>query len=86
MNDLFKALSDKTRRDILDLLKTRDMSAGEIASAFPISAASISHHLNILKQADLVASVRDGQSIIYSLNTSVFQDLVSWVYTLQGKD
>jgi DNA-binding transcriptional ArsR family regulator len=86
MNDLFKALSDKTRRDILELLKTRDMSAGEIASAFPISAASISHHLNILKQADLVASVRDGQSIIYSLNTSVFQDLVSWVYTLQGKD
>lgn len=86
MNDLFKALSDKTRRDILDLLKTRDMSAGEIASAFPISAASISHHLNILKQADLVASVRDGQNIIYSLNTSVFQDLVSWVFTLQGKD
>ncbi|HOS36529.1 MAG TPA: autorepressor SdpR family transcription factor [Treponemataceae bacterium] len=86
MNDLFKALSDKTRRDILELLKTRDMSAGEIASAFPISAASISHHLNILKQADLVASVRDGQNIIYSLNTSVFQDLVSWVYTLQGKD
>jgi len=86
MNDLFKALSDKTRRDILELLKTRDMSAGEIASAFPISAASISHHLNILKQADLVASVRDGQSIIYSLNTSVFQDLVSWVFTLQGKD
>jgi DNA-binding transcriptional ArsR family regulator len=62
------------------------MSAGEIASAFPISAASISHHLNILKQADLVASVRDGQNIIYSLNTSVFQDLVSWVFTLQGKD
>ncbi len=86
MYDLFKALSDKTRRDILELLKTRDMSAGEIASAFPISAASISHHLNILKQADLVASVRDGQNIIYSLNTSVFQDLVSWVYTLQGKD
>ena len=86
MNDLFKALSDKTRRDILDLLKTRDMSAGEIASVFPISAASISHHLNILKQADLVVSVRDRQSIIYSLNTSVFQDLVSWVYTLQGKD
>ncbi|NLK60880.1 MAG: winged helix-turn-helix transcriptional regulator [Treponema sp.] len=86
MNDLFKALSDKTRRDILELLKTRDMSAGEIASAFPISAASISHHLNILKQADLVASVRDGQNIIYSLNTSVFQDLVSWVFTLQGKD
>lgn len=86
MNDLLKALSDKTRRDILELLKTRDMSAGEIASAFPISAASISHHLNILKQADLVASVRDGQNIIYSLNTSVFQDLVSWVFTLQGKD
>jgi len=86
MNDLYKALSDKTRRDILELLKTRDMSAGEIASAFPISAASISHHLNILKQADLVASVRDGQNIIYSLNTSVFQDLVSWVFTLQGKD
>ncbi|NLG16134.1 MAG: winged helix-turn-helix transcriptional regulator [Fibrobacter sp.] len=86
MNNLFKALSDKTRRDILDLLKKHDMSAGEIASAFPISAASISHHLNILKQADLVASVRNGQNIIYSLNTSVFQELVSWVYTLQKKD
>jgi DNA-binding transcriptional ArsR family regulator len=82
MNDVFKALADPTRRRILELLKDGDLSAGEIAEAFPIGKPAISHHLAILKGADLVQAEREGQSIIYSLNTTVFQELVSWVYGL----
>ncbi len=78
MNDAFKALSDPTRRKILQLLKDRDMSAGEIADHFDISKPSISHHLSILKQAQLVQDERQGQSIIYSLNISVMQEAMSW--------
>jgi len=74
--DTFKALSDNTRRQILRYLKERDMSAGEIAEKFSMSKPSISHHLTLLKQADLVSDRRQGQSIIYSLNTSVFEELV----------
>jgi len=84
MNDLFKALSDPTRRKILELLKDGDLSAGEIAAAFDIGKPSISHHLKELKAAGLVLSEREGQSIIYSLNTTVFQELLAWVYTLKG--
>ncbi len=80
MNDLFKALSDPTRRRILELLRKSDLSAGDIAAAFNISKPSISHHLSILRQADLVSSEKVGQSVIYSLNTSVFDDLVHWIY------
>jgi len=72
----FKALSDNTRRQILRHLKEGDMSAGEIADKFNMSKPSISHHLMILKQADLVSDRRQGQNIIYSLNTSVFEELV----------
>ncbi|HBV87413.1 autorepressor SdpR family transcription factor [Desulfosporosinus sp.] len=74
--ETFKALSDNTRRQILRYLKERDLSAGEIAEKFNMSKPSISHHLTILKQADLVSDRRQGQSIIYSLNTSVFEELV----------
>lgn len=81
MDILFKALNDNTRRNILELLKQGDMTAGEIADHFEISKPSISHHLDILKQADLVDIVKEGQYIIYSLNTSVLDDLISW--TLQ---
>ncbi len=80
MNDLFKALSDPTRRKILELLRKGDLNAGDIAAAFNISKPSISHHLSILRQADLVSSEKVGQSVIYSLNTSVFDDLVHWIY------
>nr|WP_042339881.1 autorepressor SdpR family transcription factor [Desulfosporosinus youngiae] len=74
--DTFKALSDNTRRQILRYLKEGDMSAGEIAEKFNMSKPSISHHLTLLKQADLVSDRRQGQSIIYSLNTSVFEELL----------
>jgi len=77
-NSVFKALSDPSRRKILQLLKEKDLSAGEIADYFNISKPSISHHLNLLKQADLVLDERQGQNIYYSLNTTVFQELLSF--------
>lgn len=85
MDNVFKALSDKNRRKILKLLREKDLSAGEIAAFFDISKPSLSHHLNILKQADLVQTERQGQNIIYSLNTTVFQDLVSWIYNFKER-
>lgn len=84
-NEVFKALSDSTRRQILDLLKEKDMTAGEIANYFNITKPSISHHLNILKQAQLVTDERNGQFIYYSLNTSVFEDVMSWFIALSNK-
>jgi ArsR family transcriptional regulator, arsenate/arsenite/antimonite-responsive transcriptional repressor len=69
------ALSDPTRRTILELLKQQNLTAGEIASNFSISKPSISHHLSILKNSDLISSVRDGQEIIYSLNVTVFDEI-----------
>lgn len=79
MNNLFKALNDPTRRQILELLKERDMTAGEIAEQFNISKPSISHHLDLLKRADLVVSIRQGQYISYSLNMSVFEEVIQWL-------
>lgn len=83
MNTVFRALNDKTRRDILDLLRKQDMSAGEIADYFNISKPSISHHLDILKQADLVIADKQGQFIIYSINASVMDEIVQWLLTLK---
>lgn len=79
MNSLFKALNDPTRRAILEMLKENDMTAGDIADAFEISKPSISHHLDLLKQAELVVSIKRGQFIHYSINTSVLEELMSWV-------
>lgn len=76
---IFKALSDDTRREILHLLQQGDLSAGEIADHFPITKASISHHLSALKEAGLVQDERRGQNIYYSLNTTVFQDALGWI-------
>jgi len=84
VNDAFKALSDPTRRTILQLLKDRDLSAGEIADHFNISKPSISHHLNILKQAKLVVDERQGQSIIYALNMTVMQEAMGWFLGMIG--
>jgi len=84
MNDAFKALSDPTRRKILQLLKDRDLSAGDIAEHFDISKPSISHHLNILKQARLVQDERQGQSIIYSINLTVMQEAMGWFLGMIG--
>ena len=83
MDKVFKALADTTRRKILDLLKEKDLTAGDIASEFSISKPSISHHLNILKNAGLVQVERNGQNIIYSLNTTVFHEILSWFYNLK---
>ncbi len=79
MNLLFKALNDPTRREILELLGKKDLSAGDIADHFDMSKPSISHHLDLLKQADLVESVKKGQFIYYSINTTVFDELVKWM-------
>ena len=83
MNSLFKALNDETRRQIIELLKEKDMNAGEIANRFNISKPSISHHLDILKRADLITSEKKGQFVEYSLNTSILEDLLNWILTLK---
>lgn len=85
MNLLFKALGDPTRREIIELLRKRDMNAGEIADHFSISKPSISHHLDLLRQANVVISIKEGQFITYSLNTTVFDDMVKWVIELSDK-
>ena len=84
-NEVFKALSDKTRIKILELLKEDDKTAGEIADYFNITKASISHHLSILKQANLVTDEREGQFIYYSLNTSIFEEVIGWFIDLSDK-
>jgi len=86
LNIMFKALSDPIRRKILLMLKKQDMTAGEIAEDFDISKPSISHHLNILKQAGMVIDERKGQYIYYSINTSVFEDVVSFALQLTGRN
>ncbi|QLE00494.1 winged helix-turn-helix transcriptional regulator [Galbibacter sp. BG1] len=86
MNAIFKALNDKTRREILNLLKQKDMSAGDIAEKFNISKPSISHHLELLKRADLVYAKKEGQFIIYSINTTILDDLLNWILTLKNQE
>jgi ArsR family transcriptional regulator len=83
MNLPFKALNDPTRRQILELLGKKDMSAGEIADRFVMSKPSISHHLDLLRQAGLVESVKKGQFVYYSLNTTVFDELVKWMISFR---
>ena len=80
----FKALSHPVRREILDLLKMGKMSAGEIADQFELTGATISHHLNVLKQADLVVESREKNFIYYELNTSVLEDMMVWLADLKG--
>jgi DNA-binding transcriptional ArsR family regulator len=86
MNALFKALNDQTRRDILELLKKKDMTAGEIADRFDFSKPTISHHLDLLRQAGLVESVKQGQFVYYSLNTTVMDEIVGWFIQFTGKN
>jgi ArsR family transcriptional regulator, repressor of sdpIR and other operons len=85
MNIVFKALNDPTRREILEMLKEKDLTAGEIAGQFHISKPSISHHLDLLKQAGLVESVKEGQFIYYSLNTTVVDEILRWFMQFKGK-
>lgn len=81
-----KALADPIRREILNMLKEGRMSAGEITEHFPVTAASISRHLSVLKEADLVRDTREGQFIFYELNASVLEEIMLWVTDLKGDD
>lgn len=85
MNTVFKALNDPTRREILRLLQEKDLTAGEIAEQFNISFPSISHHLDLLKQAKLVMGEKEGQFVYYSLNTTVVDDIVKWLMQFKAK-
>ena len=85
MNIIFKALNDPTRREILQLLQERDMTAGEIVDRFKISGPSISHHLDLLKQAKLVIAEKEGQYIYYSLNTTVVDEIMKWLMQFKTK-
>ena len=85
LNLLFKALRDPTRRRILEMLKERDLTAGQIAEAFSMSAPSISYHLDLLKHAQLVSSRKNGQFVTYSLETTVLDDSLGWILDLMKK-
>lgn len=80
-----KALSDPIRREILNLLKAGRMSAGEIADHFPVTDASISRHLSVLKDADLIRDTREGKFIFYDLNASVLEEVMLWIADLKGE-
>ena len=82
MKNFFRAVGDPTRRQILDMLKEKDLTAGEIADVFAISKPSISYHLELLKNADLVFADKRGQYVYYSLNTSVLDEVISWLMDL----
>ena len=84
MDDIFKALRDPTRRQILQLLRSGTLTAGEIAQEFAMSKPSISHHLDQLKRADLIDVERRGQFLYYTLNTTVVEDLLRWVIDLKN--
>lgn len=85
MNLAFKALNDDTRREILRLLRKGDMTAGAIADHFSFSKPTISHHLDLLRQAGLVVSVKEGQYVYYSLNTTVVDEIIQWMVGLNPK-
>jgi DNA-binding transcriptional ArsR family regulator len=85
LNLLFKAFNDPTRRAILELLKNKDLTAGEIAEQFDMSFPSISHHLEILKRSGLLVSVKEGQFVYYSINTTVMDDMLKWLLQLNKK-
>jgi DNA-binding transcriptional ArsR family regulator len=85
MGDAWDALADPTRRQILKLLRMGDLNAGEIAAKFDMTKPSISHHLNILKNAELVRAERSGQNIVYSINTSVLEDLMDLFADMTGR-
>jgi DNA-binding transcriptional ArsR family regulator len=81
-NQVFKALADPTRREILRLLAKGELSAGNLAEKFDMTKPTVSHHFAVLKDADLIVSRREGQQIIYSLNTTVAQDVLTWLWDL----
>lgn len=82
MNKTLKAISDPVRREILNMLKSQSLPAGEIAAQFDLTAATVSYHLKLLKQAQLITERHDGNFIYYDLNASVFEEVLSWIYSL----
>ena len=84
LQSTMKALSDPSRREILDLLKAGRLSAGEIGSHFDVTAAAISRHLSVLKEADLIRDTREGKYIYYELNASVLEEIMLWITDLKG--
>lgn len=84
--ETFRALSDPTRREILNLLKERSLSAGEIAGHFPMTGATVSHHLAVLKDAGLISDRREGKYIYYDLNLSVVEEMIAWLGGLRKDD
>ncbi len=84
LQNTLKALSDPVRREILNMLKSGRMNAGEITEHFDITPAAISRHLSVLKEADLVRDQRDGKFIIYELNASVLEEILLWIHELKG--
>jgi len=85
LQQTLKALADPTRREILNLLKLGKLSAGEITDHFDITAAAISRHLSVLKEADLIEDTREGKYIFYELNASVLEEIMLWITDLKGE-
>lgn len=85
IQNTLKALSDPIRREILELLRSGRLSAGEIAEKFPVSGAAVSKHLSVLKESDLIRDAREGKFIYYELNTSVLEEVMLWIKTLKGE-
>ena len=83
MDDIFKAMNDPARREILKMLRKKDLTAGEIAAKFNMTAPSISHHLDKLKRAGLVTTVKEGQYITYSINTTIVDDLIEYLLSFK---
>ncbi len=83
MDTIFKAMNDPTRREILRILRKKDLTAGQIAEKFDMTAPSISHHLDKLKRADLVTTIKQGQYIFYSINTTIIDDLLQYLLTFK---
>ena len=86
LQNTLKALSDPIRREILNLLKSGRLSAGDIADRFPVTGASISRHLSVLKDADLIRDTREGKFIYYELNATVLEEILLWVKDLKGEN
>ena len=86
IQNTLKALSDPIRREILDMLKSGRLSAGEIAEKFPVSGAAVSKHLSVLREADLIRDTREGKFIYYEINTSVLEEVMLWLVALKGED
>ncbi len=86
LQQTMKALSDPVRREILNMLKAERMSAGEITERFDITAAAISRHLSVLKEADLIRDTREGKFIFYELNASVLEEILLWISALKGEN